>query len=408
MGRHRAAPIAKTPDPWLSSRPVEEPRAETCRYAAGLPHRDTRPLRDDDRRWVERRLRRVVAGVVLAATGVVAIMLGAMVVAQRAPGLAVMFRGGVGIGLLTLGGVGVLACLLLARGWWRGLALLGAGYLLGALAANAWLPAVHQPRWLTAEILVGTTVLGLSYLGLAVARRARLLRSLPRIRADLAAGRIECFEGPRPDGPLDEGLAPKLPPDPARPEHLRLEVLPRSGLVIRLGGRRVERWATAHMAQVAPAQPHALRVELPQGVAPAPLDPRLCLRRRSLTPYERAEIGRHIARLRRRRWPVAVLTLLVLGLVAWDLRTTAPGETIPLDGVSLGWLALLVVVYIGHGRRVLAARKLEHDRQLRWVVTVHEDAADPHHDPPTLEVLPISQLAWTEQASPAGWRLSRL
>lgn len=389
--------------------PVDDPHAETCRYAAGLPRHGTRPLGEHDRRWIERRLRRVLVGVVLAALMLAVIMLGATAVAERAPGLAVILRGGLGIGLLALGGMGVLACLLVARGWWRGLALIGAGYLLGALAADTWLPALHHPRWLTAEVLVGTTVLGLSYLGLSAVRRVRLLRSIPRIRADLAAGQLECFEGPRPEGPLHGMLARLYPPTGVEPPvRLHLQVLPRSGLVIRLGDQRVERWETAHMAQVAPAQPHALRVELPRGVAPAAPDPGLCLRRRSLTPHERAEIDRHIAHLRRRWWPAAALTLVVMGLVAWDLRTAMPDEMIPLDGASLGWLALLVVMYVGYGRRMLAARKLEHDRQLRWVVTVHEDASDPHRDPPTLEVLPISQLAWTEQASPAGWRMSRL
>jgi hypothetical protein len=111
--------------------------------------------------------------------------------------------------------------------------------------------------------------------------------------------------------------------------------------------------------------------------------------------------------LRRRWWPVAVLTVMVVVVVAVDLRTTAPDDALPLDGATLGWLAMLVLVAVGHVRRELAARKLEHDRRLRWVVTVHQDA-DPGRDPPSLEVLPISQLAWTERAAPAGWRLSRL
>jgi hypothetical protein len=161
------------------------------------------------------------------------------------------------------------------------------------------------------------------------------------------------------------------------------------------------------VVDVAPAQPHALRVELPREVAPTDSDPRLCLRRRSLTPQERAELERHITRLRRHWWPVAALGVAVVGLVAWDLHTASPEDPLPLDGATLGWLAMLVLVCVGHVRRELAARKLEHDRRLRWVVTVHQDA-DPGRDPPSLEVLPISQLAWTERANPAGWRLSRL
>lgn len=338
----------------------------------------------------------------LAAVGVTALSLGAHVVAEARPRIAEPLHGEVGLGLVALGVIGVIGCLL-AHGWWRRLALLGVGLLGTALAAEAWLPAAAPPRWLTAELVVGTTVLGLSFLGLGLARRVRLLSLSSRIRADLGRGEVECFEGSTPNELGGSDLTSLR----AR-AHERLEVLPRSGLVIRTEGRRPRRWSTVHMVEVAPTQPHALRVALPRGVAPASSEPGLSLRRRSLTPVERAELARHITQLRRRWWPLAALTLVVVGLVAWDVRTAAPHEAFPLGGASLGWLALLVVVYIGYGRRVLAARKLEHDRSLRWVVTVHQDTADPQHDPPTLEVLPISQLAWTERTSPAGWRLSRL
>jgi hypothetical protein len=387
---------------------VTDADVSTCRYAAGLPHRGTRRLTVRDRAWVERRLRGLVLGTGAAALGLVAVLVGAWVVAPRIPALAVPLRGGLGLGLVVLGGVGLLACLR-ARGWWRRLALVGAGVLVLALVGDQWVPALAQPPWLVAEMLVGTTVLGLSRLGLGCAHRIRMLRRVPRIRADLAAGVVERFEAAAPPGPLGDVLARLREAGRLEPHAVvRLEMLPRSGVVMRLGGRRVERWETAHVADVAPAQPHALRVELPREVAPAEPDPRMCLKRRSLTPQERAELQRHIARLRRRWWPVAALTVAVVGLVAWDLYTATPHEVLPLDGATLGWLAMLALVYVGHVRRELAARKLEHDRRLRWVVTVHQDAADPGRDPPSLEVLPISQLAWTEQAAPAGWRLSRL
>jgi hypothetical protein len=387
---------------------VSDAEASTCRYAAGLPQRGTRRLTDGERVWVERRLRRLVLISSAAACGLVAVLAGAWVLAPHFPSLAVPLRGGLGLGLVALGGGGLVACLS-ARGWWRRLALAGTGMLLLALVGDQWVPVLAQPPWLVAEILVGATVLGLSRLGLGLAHRVRMLRRMPRIRADLAAGVVARFEAATPRGPLGDVLA-RLRHAGRLERHtvMRLEVLPCSGVVMRLGGRRVERWETAHMVDVAPAQPHALRVELPREVAPVEPDPRVCLKRRSLTPQERAELQRHIARLRRRWWPVAALTVAVVGLVAWDLHTTTPHDALPLDGATLGWLAMLVLVYVGHVRRELAARKLEHDRRLRWVVTVHQDAADPRRDPPSLEVLPISQLAWTEQAAPAGWRLSRL
>jgi hypothetical protein len=80
--------------------------------------------------------------------------------------------------------------------------------------------------------------------------------------------------------------------------------------------------------------------------------------------------------------------------------------------------ALAGIAYFGYARRIAAAKKLESDRELRWVVTVddvHRDAAEPDGsttpiaaNAPRLEVLPISHLAWTENASPAAWRLCRL
>ncbi|MCA9713178.1 MAG: GlyGly-CTERM sorting domain-containing protein [Myxococcales bacterium] len=387
-------------------RPPEEP----CRYAAGLPHQARRPLAAHDRAWIERRLRRLWIGTVLALLGVLVVVAAAVALGQRAPTLARPLGGGLGLSLCALGAVGVLGCLT-ARRPWRWLAIAGLAVLGASAAARPWLPAWSPPRWLVAEVLVGTTALGLSAVGLWVGRRVRLLRLSSLVRGELAEGELDRFEGPCPEGPLDALLARLRTAGELRDRSgLRLELLPRSGLLVRVGGRRFERWETAHVVDVAPAQPHALRVELPQGVAPATPDPRLCLRRRSLTPLERAELQRHIAQLRRRWWPAAALTVLVLALMTWTLRSDAAvSDSWPLlDGASLGWLALLVVVYVGYARRVLAARKLEHDRRLRWVVTVHHDTADPQHDPPTLEVLPISQLAWTEHATPAGWRLSRL
>ena len=341
------------------------------------------------------------------ALGLVGVLVGAFLVASRVPPLAVALHGGVGISLLALGLVGFASCLSV-RGWWRRLALTGMGLLSLALAVKHWVPELALPPWLVAELVVGIMVLGLSRLGIRSAHRIRMLLRLPRVRADLAAGVVERFEAATPRGPLGDLLARLR--DSGRLDHIavvRLELLPSSTVVLRLGSRQVDRWETAHVVEVAPAQPHALRVELPREVAPAQPDPRVCLRRRSLTPQERAELKRLIARLRRRWWPIVLLAVAVAGLIAWDLQTTTD-DALPLDGATLGWLAMLVLLCVGHVRRELAARKLEHDRRLRWVVTVHQDAADPGRDPPSLEVLPISQLAWTERAAPAGWRLSRL
>jgi hypothetical protein len=133
---------------------------------------------------------------------------------------------------------------------------------------------------------------------------------------------------------------------------------------------------------------------------------RLQLQRRSLTPAESAEITAHIKSLRRQIWPALTATIAVAVVIGARLWIEGRWEAL-LDSVALGWYALALVAYIGYGRRIVAARKLEFDRELRWVVTVD----DPHKagdSAPKLEVLPVSHLAWTENAAPAPWRLCRL
>lgn len=381
----------------------------TCRYAAGLPHGGIRALTDRDRAWVERKLRWFLLRTLFALLGLTAVLSRALLVADNNPWLAELLHGSVGTAFVTLGAVGVLTGLG-TPGWWRRIVLVGLGLLALAFVGYRWLPALALPRWLVAEVLVITIVLGFSRLVLRSAHRIRMLLRVPGLYLDLDAGVVERFETGAPHGPLGQVLARLR--DAGYVDHhavMRLELLPRSGLVLRLGGRRINRWEMVQVIDVAPTPPHALRIDLPREVAPAQPDPRVCLQRRSLTAQERAELERHIARLRHRWWPLAVLGgIAVLGVVAWELRFNTSHDALPLDGATLGWLVILGLMCVSHVRRELAARKLEHDSRLRWVVTVHQDTADPDCDPPSLEVLPISQLAWTEQAAPAGWRLSRL
>jgi hypothetical protein len=178
-------------------------------------------------------------------------------------------------------------------------------------------------------------------------------------------------------------------------------------------------WRIAHVAQVALARPHAFRTELPDGVVAETPDPNLRLQRRSLSPDERAEIDRHIRRLRARIWPAVAATIALAIATAWrlhavgDLRSFFVGEVAGSAAATLsgwlGWAALAGFAYIGYARRVVAARRLEWDRRLRWVVTVDEVASSSAGAPsPKLEVLPVSQLMWTENAAPAPWRTLRL
>jgi hypothetical protein len=190
----------------------------------------------------------------------------------------------------------------------------------------------------------------------------------------------------------------------AAPAHL--EVLPTAGAAISFCGRTLARFERVHIAEVAAARPHAFRTALPKGVIQVRSPARLQLQRRSLTPAESAEITGHIKSLRRQIWPALTATLAVAIVVGARLWIEGRWESL-LDSVAIGWYALAVVAYVGYGRRILAARKLEFDRELRWVVTV-EDPHKPGDAAPKLEVLPVSHLAWTENAAPAPWRLCRL
>jgi hypothetical protein len=196
-----------------------------------------------------------------------------------------------------------------------------------------------------------------------------------------------------------------------------LHVLPHSAVIVWAARESAAPWRIAHVAQVAPARPHAFRTELPAGVVAQTPDPGLRLQRRSLSPDERAEIDRHIHRLRARIGPAVAATLALAIATGWRVHAVGGVRDFFTGEMSggagwlgwLGWAALATFAYIGYARRVVAARRLEWDRRLRWVVTVDEVAqGDASELCPKLEVLPVSQLMWTENAAPAPWRMLRL
>ena len=381
------------------------------RYASGLPWVRRRPLGEAEAAWVERRARRLRLHALLAVALTGSSVVLAWQVARVMP-MAERLGGALG---LWLGAVGLLGSIvaLVRGGWVRILAALGALYLVGLAAVGALLPELTQRPHLFTKIVVASTIgLGAGVLLTAAARLLLILARLPRVRADLAAGAVDCFEG------AVESPTPELRRLGRRGYRgaddgsMRLDVLPRSGLVLRAGGRRCELWIRAHLARVAMGQPHALRVRLPDGVVPAGAATQLHLQRRSLSPEERAELDDHIDRLRRRPWGAIAASAGLVLAVAWQLgRAEATGwEALEdlLDPMMLGWYGLTILTVVAYVRRSIAARKLEDDKRLRWVVTVEDGAEPDGSTPPRLEVLPVSQLAWTENASPAGWRTSRL
>jgi hypothetical protein len=392
------------------------------RYAAGLPRVGARRLALAEiaglrRSWRRARLVDAVQLFALVATA----GLGAAIVTGLVPALAREIGGVTGafVALLGLGGAlsglprlsrvaRVLVVLLLVAG-----VAVSIAWAPGALASDdrtvwSWLRA----PWI-ALVLVGNGVLALQ-----VWLRVRLLLRARNIAIDLREATVEVYTGQvgtganadelrrlwRASGRIEGRLVADAP--------AKLEVLPRSGVAISCCARALRRFQTVHVAEVAPARPHAFRTSLPQGVIQVRSPARLQLQRRSLTPDESAEITAHIRSLRRRIWPAVAATIavvLVVGVRLWLAQSrgaVAVAEAL-LDAVALGWYALAIVAYVAYARRIVAARKLEFDRALRWVVTV-DDPQGGGDAGPKLEVLPVSHLAWTENAAPASWRLCRL
>ncbi len=380
---------------------MSESDAPAERYAAGLPWVGSRTLESSERARYRRQLARLRWGLIstvvaIALSGGGAWQLGRHVDLAPVGGPFAAWLGVVGL-------CGVLACLIAARGGWRVFAALGSIYLLAVAAAGQLRPQlVPRPQGLDAAVIVGMILLGLSFVVHAGATRWIVIRRRRAIAADLEAGIVDRYAGATTAQPPT--ALRRLLPDVTPQTETRIEVLPTSGLVVRVDGRRGVQWRPAHLARIAPTQPHALRVGLPRDLAATAGDPRLKLERRSLSPLERQELIDHARRLRRRWGPVAVVTLAVLGVVGWH-AVQAQTLADAFDVVSLLWYALAIVAWTSYVRRLRAAHKLTCDERLRWVVTVGGADASEATTPPRLEVLPVSQLAWTEHARPAGWRV---
>ncbi len=380
---------------------------EGLRYGAGLPSAGVRALTTHERDHVRRTVRASAWSLAAVALTIAAGIAGGLRLGPAVDGWVV--GGAAGVALGVVGSVGAAACLAFGRGVWRLLAAGAAIYLLGIAGIASLAPHTSLPHpiatWIVAALLV---TLGNGFLVLRTARHARLLWFVRRVRSDLARGEVELFEGRLPVS-LDPALR-RLSRDgelvPGVGLH-RIEALPSSGLILRVDGRVPSAMQLAYVVDVAPTQPHAFRAALPDGLAPADEDAAVSLQRRSLTPAERDELALHIRRLRRQYWPVVLVTISLVLVVAWEVHAAGSWRGL-VGGTCVAWYVLAAFSWAGYVRRIRAAGKLELDRELRWVVTVDDGARQREPAPPKLEVLPISQLAWTENATPAHWRVARL
>lgn len=290
----------------------------------------------------------------------------------------------------------------------RARAALGVLAMIGSVAL-----AVHAGQTATAGaplalawwLVAGLSLFGLvPLLALATAQRIGLRRALER---DLTRSRVLVFGGQV--GDLDGQdrtlrrlvslghLRPHLPRDQS------IELLPASRLVVRINGRAVPLRHRVHVAELAPVLAHAMRSPLPRELIEIERDGGLDLARRGLSPAEHAELQRYGAAFRRRYWiTVGVGSALSLAIgVTFAKLFALQGLLFFLPPVAL--MALGGV--LGHMLWLRLAHRVEHDCELRWVISVR-DPGDADGEAPRLEVLPVSQLVWTEGSRPAAWRLS--
>jgi hypothetical protein len=381
---------------------------EGLRYGAGLPSAGVRPLTVHERDRVRRSMRR--AAWQLAAIGIAiggGVVGGVRLESTFDREIVDLIGGAVGVAIGLVGSIGAVACLAFARGVGRGTAAAASAYLLAVLAAESLASEVALPHpiatWIVAGILV---VVGNVFHVAHAARHARVVVQWRRIRNDLDRGEVEQFEGRLPPA-LDPALRRLVGHGelvPGTGLH-RLEALPSSGLILRVDGRMPALQQLAYVVDIAPTQPHAFRAALPDGLAPAGEDTNL--QRRSLSPAERDELALHIARLRKQYRPALLVTIALAIVVAWEVNAAGSWRGL-VGGTCVAWYVLAAFSWASYIRRIRAAGKLELDRELRWVVTVDDASPRRESNPPKLEVLPISQLAWTENATPANWRVARL
>jgi hypothetical protein len=395
---------------WVSQN-AHPPTFVSERWYVGLRSVGTRHLSARELAWVRRRRRDHHRSVALTLTIPVLLFVGAAVLVHSST--PADFPLGLWGFLGALVGLsGAILCIVKGRGPWRIAAAVGVGILAAHFVARlVALRLAHLLSSIAESIAVSVLVLGSTYAAVVFVRRVRELWHLGRISDDLNMEVAERFSGTLSAAGTDGSIRALVRGgqlDPFSTRDQTVDILPRSGLILRANGRAIPTWMTANVVEVAPPRPFAMQVALPEGLNQAKEEPSVRLLRRSLSPSERHELERHIRNLKRQWWLPALATFSVASFLI--LRSINALEPAPLNdaGAMLVYI-LAALVYFSYFRRIQAAHKLDWDRKLRWVVTVHDcekegSTSSQKTPPPKMEILPVSRLAWTEGTKPADWR----
>lgn len=233
----------------------------------------------------------------------------------------------------------------------------------------------------------------------------RLLRLPHRVAIDRALAEVEHGVGLVFEGFLDArarselGRFPSLPKvDEGRP--MRFVVLPESGLVLDWSGALPERWV--HIALRRVASPSVAMEAHVASIGRKADEGALELKRRHLDAEEKVELAGLVAIAHRKAVRESALVAGVGVVVALALRALLVRLGFSLDAFLVAGVGVLPAL-LHYVRRRAAYRALVADVAEGFVFVIRT-ADDAQLGPSLGEVLPHSELPWTEDGQPARYR----
>lgn len=370
---------------------------DTEAWCVGLPFATERPLDLEELRRVrdllataDRRIRsyRWLRRAYVAAAALTIAMM--MTVPQEEPvGVALTAVAGVGVALVLAGPFGALGEILFG---FHPVSRWGFAGGIAVAATGAW--------WSDTAVVVAALAIGFGG-GAMLLLRTRELRRLARfvaaVRLDLGRGIAHRFEGDRVSAREDPHASGSL----GELVRHRIDVLPTTGVVVAVDDEAPD---VLWQAPIGHAAARAPGIDAPLRAWQHLDDPDVRFRQRHLQPPELAELRGHVRRAYR------TIALAAAGLFACGMFVLAsilqrlghpPADALDLPGVA----AMSAVVAVVTALNLLDVRALRRDLQDRGVVVLRARIGD-QDDFVIAELLPHSELPWTDLGQPAWWRLT--